>query len=110
MAGNVPAAQQPLKTNIRRITNHLIKAITGMGFDIFIAFSRHSVSRYLEVYTGLRVYIVRISDHPLYIQGRYDYDIYTDRPRRGAKDYIAFLELFSERVRPIGSTNHDKMP
>jgi hypothetical protein len=99
MAGKAPAAQQPLKINIRRITNHLIKAITGMGFDIWITFSRHSQSRYLEVYTGLRMYIVRISDHPLYIQGRYDYDIYTDRPRRGAKNYVAFLELFRERIR-----------
>jgi hypothetical protein len=42
---------------------------------------------------------VRISDHPLYIQGRYDYDIYTDRPRRGAKNYVAFLELFRERIK-----------
>jgi hypothetical protein len=99
MAGKAPAAQQPLKTNIRRITNHLIKAITGMGFDICIAFSRHSVSRYLEVHTGLRVYIVRISDHPLYMQGRYDYDVYTDRPRKGAKNYVAFLELFRERIK-----------
>jgi hypothetical protein len=99
MAGKAPAAQQTLKTDIRRITNHLIKAITGMGFDIYIAFSKHSVSRYLEVYTGLRIYIVRISDHPLYIQGRHDYDIYTDRPRRGANDYAAFLELFRKRVK-----------
>jgi hypothetical protein len=99
MAGKTPAVQQPIKTNIRRITNYLIKAITGMGFDIWISFSKHSKSRYLEVYTGLRMYIVRISDHPLYIQGRYDYDIYTNRPRRGAKDYVAFLELFRERIK-----------
>jgi hypothetical protein len=99
MAGKAPEAQQTLKTNIRRITNCLIKAITGMGFDICIAFSRHSMSRYLEVDTGLRVYIVRISDHPLFIPGRYDYDVYTDRPRRGAKNYAGFMELFRKRIK-----------
>jgi hypothetical protein len=91
--------EQPLKTNIGRITKYLTKGITRMGYDIYISFSRHSKSRYLEVHTRKRVYIIRVSDHPLYLWWRYDYDIYTERPRRGAKNYMEFLGLFRERVK-----------
>jgi hypothetical protein len=91
---------QPLKMNIRRITTFIIDKITDMGFNVWIGFSKHSRSRYLDIHTGLRVYVVRISDHPLKkSRGRYDYDIYTDRPRRGAKSYTAFLESFGEQIK-----------
>jgi hypothetical protein len=106
--GKAPAKRIPppplLKTNIRKITAHIIGAITGMGLDVWVSFSKHSKSRYLEVWSRGRLYIIRISDHPLF-KGRFDYDVYTDRRRYGANNYVEFLNLFREQIKADKSGN-----
>lgn len=103
MGGKAPPAQRKrppptLKNNIRKITGTITRTITAMGFDIWISFSKHSKSRYLEVHTGPKIYVVRISDHPLFT-GRFDYDVYTERRRYGANNYVEFLNMFRERIK-----------
>jgi hypothetical protein len=100
--GTATAKRDPLqpllKTSIRSITRHLIGVITRMGFDVWISFSKYSKSRYLEVWTRGRRYVIRISDHPLF-KGRFDYDVYTDRRRFGASNYMEFLNSFKKQLK-----------
>lgn len=97
-----------LKTNIRKITAHVIEAIAGMGLDVWVSFSKYSKSRYLEVWMQGRQHIIRISDHPL-SKGRFDYDIYTDRPRYGASNYVEFLNMFREQIKADRKLKNGKM-
>jgi hypothetical protein len=36
----------------------------------------------------------RVSDHTFPVPGRYDFDVYTASPRKGASDYTHFLAEF----------------
>jgi hypothetical protein len=101
--------QPPLKTNIRKITGTITGTITAMGFDIWVSFSKHSKSRYLEVHTRPKIYVIRISDHPLF-KGHFDYDVYTDRRRYGASNYVEFLNLFREQIKADRKLKNGKMP
>lgn len=96
--GNTLGAGKPQKTSIRRITDYLIGRITEMGLDVIVSFSRYSKSRYLEVNMGRHGYVIRISDHPLR-SGRFDFDVFTDRPRRGADHYLTFMDRFKKAVK-----------
>jgi hypothetical protein len=77
------------------ITKRVAKAIARLGFDVFVQKSRHSKSHYLSV-SGLQCGClkVRISDHSFPVPGRYDFDVYTASPRKGARDYTHFLAEF----------------
>ncbi|GHV91198.1 hypothetical protein AGMMS50268_17010 [Spirochaetia bacterium] len=79
-----------------------------MGLDVWVSFSKYSKSRYLEVWTRGRRYIIRISDH-LLSKGRFDYDIYTDRRRYGANNYMEFLNMFREQMKDDRKLKNGKM-
>jgi hypothetical protein len=87
---------QTLKTNISKITRYVNERITQFGFDVFINYSRRSMSRYLDVVINphLRLH-VRIADHPAgrWRRRAYDFDIHTNTPRVGSVDYIEFIEI-----------------
>jgi hypothetical protein len=90
---------QALRTNIRRITRYITGKITGWGFDVYITLSRTSRSRYLEFTAGKwRSFTIRVSDHPTGRYWKYDYDVYTDRPRRGAIDYLTLIGRMEKRL------------
>jgi hypothetical protein len=42
--------------------------------------------------------IIRISDHPSFRYWKYDYDVYTRIPRKGAINYIKFLSILERRI------------
>jgi hypothetical protein len=98
--GDNPPPKNPQIAGIRGVTNHIISQITGMGLDVVVSFSRHSKSRYLEVHTGRRRYIIRVSDHPLK-SGKFDFDVFTDRPRYGAMSYLTLISLIEKRLYKI---------
>jgi hypothetical protein len=83
-----------LKTNIVRITKHVTKRITEIGLDVFVTYSATSKSRYLRVPIRKNNIIVRISDHPMerWSRWKYQFDIHTERRRRGSVDYIEFID------------------
>ncbi|MDR0474537.1 MAG: hypothetical protein LBH43_12795 [Treponema sp.] len=89
------------KTTIKGITNHVVSKITDMGFNVYISFScrRYSKSRYLGVCVGDVKYIIRISDHPLPRRKKYNFDIFTDKPRLGAVHYKTFEDMFARIVK-----------
>jgi hypothetical protein len=90
---------QTLRTNIKQITRYVTKKITGWGFDVYITLSHTSRSRYLEFTVGKwRSFVIRISDHPTGRYWKYDYDVYTDRPRYGAINYLALISLIEKRL------------
>jgi hypothetical protein len=90
---------QALRTNIKRITRYFTDKITGWGFDVYITMSRSSKSRYLEFNVGRRRgFIIRISDHPTCRYWKYDYDVYTNRPRRAAVNYVELIKLLEQRL------------
>jgi hypothetical protein len=95
-------SSEKLQTNIYKITKYIIKAIKDMRLYYRYIHSKHSKSRYLEVYTGIRMYKIRISDHPLHLRWRYDYDVYTKYPRKDANNYEEFIRLFRKRVKADG--------
>ena len=86
-------------TNIKTITNFLYHKIINLGFDVFYFTSNTSKSRYLEIFIdeNEKVY-VRISDHPsdCFTAYRNNYDIYSKKPRKGAINFIEFLNNFTE--------------
>lgn len=98
LRGDNPPPKNTQITSIRGVTNQIISQITGMGLDVVVSFSRHSKSRYLEVHTARRRYIIRISDHPLK-SGKFDFDVFTDRPRYGADHYSALLDRIRKAVK-----------
>jgi hypothetical protein len=99
MAGGMEQQGQALRTNIKRITQYITEKITDMGFDIYVTFSHTSKSRYLEFQVGTwRGFIIRISDHPSFRQWKYDYDVYTHRPRWGAINYMVLIQLIERRL------------
>jgi len=85
-----------MKTNINKITQHLLDRITELGFDVYISCS-NSNSRYLEIdlKNGAEL-VVRVSDHFPLKENRekFKFDIYTDEWRYGAIDYISFIDVF----------------
>lgn len=90
----------PLRTNIRRITRYLADRITGMGIDIYITYSHTSKSRYLEFRVGKwRSFIIRISDHPSSRHWKYDYDVYTSKPRWGAMNYMDLIHSLKKLIK-----------
>jgi hypothetical protein len=90
---------QTLRTNIRRITRYITGKITGWGFDVYITLSHTSRSRYLEFTVGKwRNFTIRISDHPTARYWKYDYDVYTDRPRYGAINYLTLINLIEKQL------------
>jgi hypothetical protein len=90
---------QILRTNIRHITRYVTDKIAGWGFDVYITMSHTSRSRYLEFAAGKRRnYTIRISDHPTGRHWKFDYDVYTDRPRYGAIDYLTLINLIEKRL------------
>ena len=93
------AGSQTLRTNIKQITRYVSRKIAEWRFDVYITLSHTSRSRYLEFTVGKwRSFIVRISDHPTVRYREYDYDVYTDRPRRGAIDYLTLINLIEKRL------------
>jgi hypothetical protein len=90
---------QTLRTNIKRITKYITDKITGWGFDVYISPSRTTRSRYLEFSIGNRQsFIIRISDHPTGKYWKYDYDVYTNQPRRDAINYLTLINIFEQRL------------
>jgi hypothetical protein len=90
---------QTLRTNVKRITKYIIDKITDMGFDVYITFSHTSKSRYLEFHVGnWRSFIIRISDHPTFRQWKYDYDVFTEKPRRGSVNYLVLIQILEHRL------------
>jgi hypothetical protein len=90
-----------LKSNINKITQHIVKRVTEIGYDVHIAYSHKSRSRYLEVkFSKERKLIIRISDHPADRNNRwrYKFDIHASVQRRGSVDYIEFLDAFKQIV------------
>ena len=88
-----------LKTNIKKITQHVSKRIAEMGYDVCISLSNKSKSRYLEIkLTEARKIVVRISDHHAYKlnRWRYKFDIRITASRPGSIDYIEFLDAFKQ--------------
>ena len=86
-------------TNIKTITNFLYHKIINLGFDVFYFTSNTSKSRYLEIFIdGNEKVYVRISDHPsdCFATYRKNYDIYSKKPRKGALNFIEFLNNFTE--------------
>jgi hypothetical protein len=97
-ANNLAPSPQKYHTNIRSITEFLIDNITNMGLDVFVSFSRRSSSRYLEINTERKEYIIRIADHP-FSRGHFDFDIFVERPRRGSTHYLVFIDQFTKIVK-----------
>jgi hypothetical protein len=90
---------QALRTNIKRITRYITDKITGWGFNVYVTPSRTSRSRYLEFGIGNRQsFIIRISDHPTSRYWKYDYDVYTNRPRRDAINYLVIINILERRL------------
>jgi hypothetical protein len=90
---------QALRTNIKRITRYITDKITGWGFNVYVTLSRTSRSRYLEFSAEERQsFIIRISDHPTVWRWKYDYDVYTNRPRRNAINYLALINMLEQRL------------
>ena len=88
-----------LKTNIKKITQHVSKRIAAMGYDVYISHSNKSKSRYLEIkLTEVRKIMVRISDHHAdkLNRWRYKFDIRVTAARPGSVDYIEFLDAFKQ--------------
>lgn len=84
-----------MKTNINKITRHVSKRITEIGYDVFISYSNKSQSRYLEIMVSeAHKIVIRISDHPAEKKNRwrYRFDIYTNAFRPGAINYIEFFD------------------
>jgi hypothetical protein len=90
-----------LKTNINKITKHILQRVTQFGFDVYISYSSKSKSQYLEILLAEnRKMIVRVSDHPTgkANRWRYKFDIHTVDRRRSSVDYIEFLDAFKQIV------------
>lgn len=89
-----------LKTNIKKITQHISRRITEIGYNVYISFSKKSESRYLEVrLSANRKINIRISDH---IAGKgchwHQFDIHTTTQRKGSMNYIEFLDTFKQII------------
>ena len=90
-----------LKTNINKITRHVAKRITEIGYNVYISHSKKSKSRYLEIkLSEERRIIVRISDHiaDRANRWRHQFDIHTSTLRSGSLDYIEFIDAFKQIV------------
>ena len=88
-----------LKTNINKITQHVSKRITEIGYNVYLSYSYKSRSRYLEIRLAEeRKVIVRISDHPAdkANRWRYKFDVHISERRKGSIDYIEFLDAFKQ--------------
>jgi len=84
-----------MKTNIKNITDYLVKQMADFGIEANVSCSKKSKSRYLEfsLRKGCKR-IVRVSDHPAERVNRrkYAFDIHSRERRSGSVDYIEFIE------------------
>jgi hypothetical protein len=92
-----------IRTNIRRITKAITQKITGWGYDVYISYSGRTKSRYFEFKLRDRRRIkIRLSDHPSKRRWRYDYDVYTEEPRKHAMNYEELLKVLEVRTKLEG--------
>lgn len=88
-----------VKMSIGRITKALCGCVTAAGYDVYVSDSRTTNSRYLYVILGKRKRItIRISDHYTKKWWKYNFDVYTDRPRARAKNYRECIGMLRRRM------------
>ena len=90
-----------LSAELKRIYRIVSKLILRCGFDVYVYDSKRSrTSRYIEIpiSKGKRIYI-RISNHPPKYIRKFDYDIYTENPRKNAWNYIDLLPVIENRLK-----------
>jgi hypothetical protein len=98
----IPGKTTALSASLKAIYRILSRKITSWGFNVYVTDSRRTRSRYLDVpLPGGRKIIIRLSDHPSKTQWRFDYDVYTDEPRRNALNYVELTAILEKRIKPV---------
>jgi hypothetical protein len=97
------AGREKKKTSnhIRRLHKAITSQIMNWGFDVWISYAKKTKSRYFEFYVGRHKIYIRLSDHISFRSWKFDYDIWVDKPRRGAFSYEEWLKDVEGKINAI---------
>jgi hypothetical protein len=98
----VPGRTTALSASLKSIYRILSRKIMSWGFDVYVTDSRITKSRYLDIpLKNGRKIIIRLSDHPSRKYWKFDYDVYTDEPRRNSLNYMELIGILEQRIHTV---------